>query len=128
MTDYSKMSDFDVTCMVAKFIHPDAELLDVNRGKTESSITLKFGPHGYMGFDPCNNPSDAWRIICESLISISPHYKFTDESEEYISHSNDWVADNVMRDGKSFRYKGINPLRAAMIVYLMMKESENADI
>ncbi|TBL37680.1 DUF2591 domain-containing protein [Hafnia alvei] len=116
MTDYSKMSDFDVTCMVAKFIHPDAELLDVNRGKTESSITLKFGPHGYMGFDPCNNPSDAWPIILNNRISM-----VWDCAED---SSSEWWNAVAQFDECSIQYQ-LNPLRAAMIVYLMMKESEN---
>lgn len=122
MTDYSKMIDFEINKLVA---------LSIGGFESEDIFQLQgviFKRHGkfqYSFFDPCNNPSDAWPIICESLISISPHYKFTDESEEYIAHSNEWVADNVMSDGKSFRYKDINPLRAAMIVYLMMKESED---
>lgn len=110
MTDYSKKSDFDVTCMVAKFIHPDAELLDVNRGEKESSITLKFGPHGYVGFDPCNNPSDAWPIIVSGRIGIN-----------FVNGG--WRAQSMMNGWVEFHHE--NPLRAAMIVYLMMKESEN---
>ncbi|TBM10138.1 DUF2591 domain-containing protein [Hafnia alvei] len=120
MTDYSKMSDFDVTCMVAKFIHPDAELLDVNRGKTESSITLKFGPHGYMGFDPCNNPSDAWPIIVEEKISIM----FDSTLPEYEGEYHEWCSAISSCQKYGIQYQS-NPLRAAMIVYLMMKESEN---
>ena len=118
MTDYSKMSDFDVTCMVAKFIHPDAELLDVNRGKTESSITLKFGPHGYMGFDPCNNPSDAWPIIASSRISIEFDGDGSTEPQSV------WCNVTNFQRTCGIKYQK-NPLRAAMIVYLMMKESEN---
>lgn len=112
MADYSKMSDPEINIMVSKSLY--GELSNWHKGELNEGVV-----------DYCNNPSDAWPIICKSLISISPHYKFTDESEEYISHSNKWVADNVMSDGKSFRYKDTNPLRAAMIVYLMMKESEN---
>ncbi|AMO81095.1 phage protein NinX family protein [Obesumbacterium proteus] len=141
MTDYSKMSDFEINCKVANalgmtkhFFFLDAEdefdddIEPSERGpiwQTREHFVNGYRPSNGNPFNPCNNPSDAWLIICESLISISPHYKFTDESEEYIAHSNEWVADNVMSDGKSFRYKDINPLRAAMIVYLMMKESEN---
>lgn len=127
MTDYSKMSDFEINKAVAisQGFAPEncdtakrgSSLVGVDWDEDTGSATKVF--------DYCNNPSDAWPIICESLIGIIPHYEFTDESEEYISHSNKWVADNVMSDGKSFRYKVINPLRAAMIVYLMMKESEN---
>lgn len=49
--------------------------------------------------DYCNNPSDAWPILKEYCIDIN------------------WDGDS---DSK--------PLRDAMIVYLMMKESDNADI
>lgn len=115
MNKYSELSDFEINKLVAIY-------LGVRPRKTISFI----GQEKDIYPDYCSNPSDAWPIICESIISIVPHYKFTDESEEYIAHSNEWVADNVMSDGKSFRYKDINPLRAAMIVYLMMNGGENA--
>lgn len=59
----------------------------------------------------CNNPADAWPIITGSMISICP----------------------VGNDGQLWEASGMggmkadydkNPLRAAMIVFMMMKESE----
>lgn len=50
----------------------------------------------YGLFDPCNNPSYAWPILKEYCIDIN------------------WDGDSDSE-----------PLRDAMIVYLMMKESEN---
>lgn len=68
-------------------------------------------------FNPCNNPADAWPIIVENGITLA----FQDGN---------WWADNLAYwvDGVEWNIGGIidkNPLRAAMIVFLMMKESKN---
>ena len=63
-------------------------------------------------FDPCNSPADAWPIITSSMISIRP-----------IGNDGQlWEASGM--DGMKADYDK-NPLRAAMVVFLMMKESEN---
>lgn len=58
-------------------------------------------------FDPCNNPSDAWPIIVENRISL--------EAEG----DDEWTASTAYY---VLQAKSKNPLRAAMIVYLMMQE------
>lgn len=58
----------------------------------------------------CNNPSDAWPIISEKRISI-----------EYRDHKS--LAPVAKRFGSnSHNIAHENPLRAAMIVFLMMSE------
>lgn len=79
MTDYSKMSDFEINKAVAYHI---------------GLRTVEMAEDGE--FKPCNNPSDAWPILKEYCIDIN------------------WDGDSDSE-----------PLRDAMIVYLMMKESEN---
>ncbi len=64
-------------------------------------------------FNPCNNPADAWPIIKENMISIIN----LDEDE--------WGARG-MAYCKSKRAIHENPLRAAMIVFLMMQDANNA--
>lgn len=116
MTDYSKMSDFEINKLVAEshrvywHLRPNSvgndswiycdyySECDTNNG--EIAITLP---------DYCNNPSDAWPIIAENKISINYWLE------------GDWSADTHGR----YNISDSNPLRAAMIVYLMMKESEN---
>lgn len=82
-------------------------------------------------FDPCNSPSDAWPIIVDNGISTIK-----------LNRSDMWLAcsdveleticmspcgnDNGVScmDSKNNSYHA-NPLRAAMIVFLMMKENQN---
>lgn len=114
MTDYSKMSDFEINKLVAislsKELAPDACQDWGNSGFSE--VILICGNCK----DFCNNPSDAWPIIYGELISLS--------ANETSEGNHKWFAFGRERKG----YKQVacgNPLRAAMIVYLMMKESEN---
>lgn len=65
----------------------------------------------YFGhYDPCNDASQAWPIILKHGISI----------DFWGDH---WGAD-IQLDGEiGFEYEHENPLRAAMICYIMMMES-----
>lgn len=66
-------------------------------------------------FDPCNNPADAWPIITANKISI---YAMSEADKR-----GGWGAEAFHpNDAYSFND---NPLRAAMIVFLMMQESAN---
>lgn len=118
MTDYSKMSDFDITCEVAKGIYPDALVLDVKRDSTGSNCTLKFGPHGYKGFNPCNSWADAGPIIAKNKISLDF------DADGYEPPQNAWCKTSTPC-GQVYYGGESEPLRAAMIVFLMMKEPEN---
>ena len=62
--------------------------------------------------------------MVRELISLQPHYAFTDESEEEIKHTGEWIAKHIEKTGRSYRHKCHNPLRAAMIVYLMKVHSK----
>lgn len=70
--------------------------------------------------------ADAGPIILSSLISIDPNYKFTDDTEETLAPTGTWRAEHIEKDGRIFRSSDKNPLRAAMIVFLMMQEANNA--
>ncbi|MGK3364233.1 phage protein NinX family protein [Citrobacter portucalensis] len=59
-------------------------------------------------FNPCNNPSDAWPIIEKYRIS-------------FLDQLTEWCVD---AKGVSPVFED-NPLRGAMIVFLMMQESAN---
>ena len=111
MVDYSKMSDFEINSAVsmAMRIHsasPESKYVVIN--------------------DYCNNPADAWPIIAESKITMlacddlwiacpSGSVIDGDTSEsQSLMYVNSWSKCPCMSD--------INPLRAAMIVFLMMQE------
>lgn len=119
MTDYSKMIDFEINKLVALSIG-GFESEDIFQ--LQGVIFKRHGKYQYSFFDPCNNPSDAWPIIVKNNISLhAPRFK------------EGWMAeftggDEDVNDGFDVDYfdaHNENPLRAAMIVYLMMKESEN---
>lgn len=112
MTDYSKMTDFVINAAVGSATgHATA---------AEPALNLVIRNSNGRKFDPCNSWSDAGPIIVENKISLNAHglhawmaWKNTGSNLEEISsnrhqHSAIWG----------------NPLRAAMIVFLMMKEAE----
>lgn len=102
MKDYSAMSDFEINKKVALKLGMDWS------GVTEENRFF------YQTADYCNNPADAWPIIVAKKIWLRELY-------------GNW-------DCKGFpspphpcgqvQFSDTNPLRAAMIVYLMMKDAE----
>ncbi|HCT5877081.1 TPA: DUF2591 family protein [Morganella morganii] len=89
---------------------------------------FKFLPHGvviynikcdWVIFDPCNNPADAMPIIFDNNISLIFSHK------EYPLATNN--PSGLFRD--SLPPENVvtnkNPLRAAMELFLMMKDAEN---
>ena len=113
MKDYSKMSDFEICGYVSMHEHGFSWI----EFDDEMSSHVKCGNEGSPGFaivevkDYCNNPSDAWPIIVANKIWIQP----------------DMVGDGLwhcMDCNDDIHAKDMNPLRAAMIVYLMMKDEE----
>ncbi|MGY6356450.1 phage protein NinX family protein [Citrobacter amalonaticus] len=115
--DYSKLTDKDINKLVAfalgcKEVVPDIFMSDDRRyefDKPKNKSGNKFF------FDPCNNPADAWPIITANKISI---YAMSEADKR-----GGWGAEAFHpNDAYSFND---NPLRAAMIVFLMMQELPN---
>lgn len=111
MKDYSKMSDFEVNKAVIAFscAYADVDIVQHPHHADGVSVGL-YSACGdyYEWFDYCNNPSDAWPIIKTNNINIG------------WAGDEEWFARTV-HTAKVF---DVNPLRAAMIVYLMMKDEE----
>ncbi|MDL0009633.1 phage protein NinX family protein [Enterobacter roggenkampii] len=105
--DYSQLSDFEINCMVAK----------------ECGFSSKCFAHDLHSgaWNPCENASDAWPIIAEHKISIikdSGLYLWVATSDAYWVDGCEWhISQEVMDE---------NPLRAAMIVFLMMQDAKHA--
>lgn len=116
MKDYSAMSDFDIQQAVLQETwgnHP-VRLL----GKMMLDIMLS-------DYDPCNNPADAWPIIESAEISLIrdlPNSGWT-AFGMFKLFDGDWGFE---QDPEHHQCNA-NPLRAAMIVYLMMKDAEKCD-
>ena len=119
MKDYSKMSDAEIAMRVACSI--DSVDVDDNGipkyavdcylySSANSIKWLRVGDDEFEFFNPCNNPSDAWPIINIERIGVYPS-----EGPDFMP----WIAAK-----NAFSVTDKNPLRAAMIVYLMMKDGE----
>lgn len=115
MNDYSKLSDFEINKLVAIATgHKQFSSLGwqgLQDGDFNAVIVR--GPMKIGGFDPCNNPADAWPIIVGNKINIrfgaegmACEAQFIQYGYESIEHYHD------------------NQLRAAMIVFLMMQEKK----
>lgn len=115
MKDYSKMSDFEINKEVALSL--GIEVVEWN-GKIFGGVERKIDnvTSVVSVIDYCNNPSDAWPIMKESLIGVTP-----DEDGVTMHFYGDWTA---RAHCKNLQFTGKNPLRAAMIVYLMMKDED----
>ncbi|RZF18799.1 phage protein NinX family protein [Serratia marcescens] len=117
MTDYSKMSDFEINKGVAESLGYTAQ---ENRHIKDAVEIWRFETnmgdagdkyHGIRNY--CNNPAEAWPIIVENKISL-----------DHLGKSI-WGAKAFVPVGEPKpRYAEENPLRAAMICFLMMKDAE----
>lgn len=107
--NYENATDFEINSAVTAYINNCAawELNDAEfyhcgiDGSAYYSIPI---------LDYCNNPADAWPIIQSAKISL---IKTDDDC---------WTAFEWKNDENEIWHK--NPLRSAMIVYLMMNEDK----
>ena len=109
--NYEAMSDDEINYEVAKHSF-DAEWLERHYGK-EGMIP-----------DYCNDVEDAWQVIFENKISMCTHLL----GDGSWSAKHDVVVlcqENGTIMVHSFTSNHKNPLRAAMIVYLMLKDAKN---
>ncbi|EOW5682418.1 phage protein NinX family protein [Escherichia coli O187:H4] len=126
--DYSQLSDFEINVAVFEAIHHGSP--DYKEGENGDMVFVSFEGDIVNGdavevevergsFNPCANPADAWPIITENNISIildNPSMPCaTDNARDLF----DDAGPNV---GVAYD----NPLRAAMIVFLMMQDANNA--
>lgn len=133
MTDYSKLSDFEINKRVVIALDIDMHFFIP---ESEDSFGAGFSPPElgpiwqtsayWVGdfkvsngnkFNPCNNPADAWPIIAENKISI---YAMSD-----VDTRGKWGAE-AFYPNEAYHFND-NPLRAAMIVFLMMQDSSHAN-
>lgn len=117
--NYESMGDFEINkaafLLAAKLGLLDFE--DVMQSKNPDSDAVMYGDGAnWYAWNGCNNPADAWPIMLEN--GIAPlaenggiYGATTDTYEYYEPHG------NVI-----YSCEDKNPLRAAMIVFLMMSE------
>lgn len=114
MNKYSDKSDFDINKAVAACLGYKVKPCDES--------VLAYIDSGYKTFDPCNNPADAMPIIIENEISLHAPVFSEGWMAEYTGNDED-VNDGFQVD--YFDSHNQNPYRAAMEVFLMIKDAEN---
>ena len=121
--NYDNMTDFEINKAVADC--------------TNTSYTTKFypkkkdqRPSGYLEVDGlcgrsrldyCNNPSDGWPIIVDNEISLLRDVS-TNDVWEAVGKA--WYTVEGLDSKGGTIHIDNNPLRAAMIVFLMMQEGK----
>lgn len=110
--DYSQLHDAQINMMVCKAL--GHELSSYARIIMQDDATILLSDNKTL-VDYCNNPADAWPIITEHKISIYAAILGDSRGE--------WGAEASFTEHYHFHNK---PLRAAMVVFLMMQEQANA--
>lgn len=112
--DYSQLNDAEVAQKVwfwwNENIEHDNTLCAVSGGKV-----LYVKNSVWTAFDPCNNAEDAWPIILEHNIAVVPHRNIPSRT-----------GATAFGVASKFTAEDKNPLRAAMIVFLMMQNANHA--
>lgn len=106
MKDYSAMNDYLINQHVAESL----------TGRYLYFPDYVWDSEEEKRFDPCNNPADAWPILMANHIGIMPFKS---------GAATAWPTSIGLLS--NFHVKHENPLRAAMIVYLMKKDAEKCD-
>lgn len=89
----------------------------IGKPKNGRQLIAIDGEYLCASFDPCNNPSDAWTIILKNEISLNSRCANGEWKAQIFIRRNDIVDEYASCWDK-------NPLRAAMIVFLMMQEEQ----
>lgn len=112
MKDYSYLHDAEINMLVCN--HMGLGLSSYCRILSVGDNSILLDDNKTL-VDYCNNPSDAWPIIISNGISLVRHGHgvWCADAKAYWVDGDEWQIG-----GESHS----NPLRAAMIVYLQMKE------
>lgn len=105
--NYSKMTDGEISVLVGKLENPKDEVVPNRFNPKGATIIKRFGKVAHeFGFFPTHRSEDGFSIITRNRIALTPSGKTS------------WKASHESGFTASHR----NPLRAAMIVYLMISE------
>ncbi|MGJ7177110.1 phage protein NinX family protein [Morganella morganii] len=124
MNKYRDKSDFEINCQVLATFEPDIKHMCLSNDEKSFYHCGFDGNRFYETTIPdyCNNPADAMPIIFDNNISLILSHK------EYPLATNNpsglfmdsLPPENVVTNK--------NPLRAAMELFLMMKDAENEKV
>lgn len=128
--DYSQLSDFEINKRVAVAEGLSVNMFfDVDEAYARGPVWTAPSGNYYQGiksskgnpFDPCNDPADAWPIIVDNEISLNSYGSAWEASFEHDAPIGAFGTDETVTSG----YEHRNPLRAAMIVFLMMQDAKH---
>lgn len=114
--DYSKLSDFEINKRVADIAMNGTWHVKPSHPDNDTGGWL-YGSNGIQTYelpDYCNNPADAWPIIEANNIAVIPY-----------RHTLPQAWPTAFGVTSRFTTEDEKPLRAAMIVFLMMQDSAN---
>ena len=114
--NYEEMSDFEINKIVTLALFDGSESPVITKAfpSTGGSLSISgtarviFSDGSVTTLNFCNNPNDAWPIITENKISTSP------TGDLWICGSSSFGTQTIDK----------NPLRAACICFLKMKDAE----
>lgn len=132
--DYSKLSDFEIDKAVADALGIDYDIAimfvspidKINGNHVEEYVRKKVTSNEkhWKRFSPTRIPNDAWNIILDNKISLN----WAEIEKMWCAH-----VGGVMTDGcwcwdfdPEHHQDNANPLRAAMIIFLMMQDSRKS--
>lgn len=118
MNKYRDKSDFEINKAVAEELIQSGFIIGVEYHDKHILVMDKYANN--YPFDPCNNPADAMPIVIENGISLFAPGLPGMWTAGYVDYETDreYGVDNYEAINK-------NPYRAAMEVFLMMKDAEN---
>ncbi|HHA1718938.1 TPA: phage protein NinX family protein [Enterobacter kobei] len=130
--DYSQLSDFEINKLVAEangtqveetyqFVNGGEDIADHMSGVVLMRKITSNRKHWRL-YDPCNSAADAWTIIVVNDISLNSYGSAWEASFEHDAPIWAFGTDETVTSG----YEHRNPLRAAMIAFLMKQEHANA--
>ena len=125
--DYSQLSDQEINAMVGKLVSKDGLSIIASDGNAviheyADCGELKGICLGWKVFDPCNDPAYAWPIIVDNEISLNSYSGTWEASYEYDAPIGAFGTDELVTKA----VEGNNPLRTAMIAFLMKQDHSNA--
>lgn len=115
MNKYRDKSDFEINKAVAININGD----DAVAEKFGRLYIVDEDGSAMVSFAPCNNPSDAMPIVIENGISLI----FDTGCKAWVAGIAYWVDGCEWQI--SYEVERMNQYRAAMELFLMMKDAEN---
>lgn len=117
--DYSKLSDFEINKLVFER-KTSLAALSYPHSADKRSCGHKDINDIYHWFDFCNNPVDAWPIITGNGISLYHDNGNWQAEMTYYAPVGAFGTDETCSKFVDDK----NPLRAAMILFLMMQEAK----